>query len=527
MAWMTDREKKIFLTVLLVSGLFVQWYGVNANARFDLTLSLVNEGTASIDEYYWHAGDRSYYEGTYYSDKEPGMAFLATPIYAGWKTVYGLFGDTEIDTENRTDWFTANDETVEYMEDPGAFYLTSLILVVFLTSTLSLSILTILVYRISHEFIEDELKRVLLAFGFAFGTLVTHYGVNFMPNAVVTMLSFSSFYLVYTRDVLSTRGWVGAGFLGGFGVVVDPTAAPVLAATFLYAILKFDYIPYMYVLGGFLGGLPMMVYNTLLFGYPWMLPRFFLDPALFPNLQQTSGALPDLTSQGFRLDPTRLFYVTKKLLFFPHRGIFYWYPLLILGLIGLPELLRKRPKIAITLALTGFGIIFMVAGWWAWWMGGFFGARYLSVLIPFLMFPLFYVAEKIDLRIIALLIGISVLVNLSGFHGYYEDGLKDLENASEMKAEYQKKVQSFETLGNPVRDYYINGLMDEGPQSRMLNGLYNRDFPPDIRAYTPYEERAPLPMLLWVVGLIMAGIWWKEITENLRRHRDALVPEKK
>ncbi|MDY6773802.1 MAG: hypothetical protein SVS85_01255 [Candidatus Nanohaloarchaea archaeon] len=44
---------------------------------------MVDYGTLNIDKVYQNAGDRSYYQGHYYSDKEPGMAFLATPIYAG------------------------------------------------------------------------------------------------------------------------------------------------------------------------------------------------------------------------------------------------------------------------------------------------------------------------------------------------------------------------------------------------------------------------------------------------------------
>ncbi|MFB6147414.1 MAG: hypothetical protein ABEJ66_00880, partial [Candidatus Nanohaloarchaea archaeon] len=80
MDWLNSREKKILLTVFLLTGLFVQWYGVNANSRFDLTRSIVDHGQLSIDPVYRNTGDRSYYRGRYYSDKEPGMAFLATPV---------------------------------------------------------------------------------------------------------------------------------------------------------------------------------------------------------------------------------------------------------------------------------------------------------------------------------------------------------------------------------------------------------------------------------------------------------------
>lgn len=521
---LSSRELKIFLTVFLITGLFAQWYGVNANSRFDLTRSMVDHGSLNINEVYRNAGDRSYYEGDYYSDKEPGMAFLALPAYTGWKTAYSFFGDASVQQEPRSDLLQSNNVTISYPTDPGNFYLSSLIVTILLTSTLSLSILTILIYRLSEEFLEDERKRLVVTFGFAFGTLLTHYGAMFMPNAVVTLFSFSSFYLLYKwEDYPGFRKMALSGILGGFAVVVDPTAGPVLVASFFYAFLKFDRFPLSYVLGGFIGGLPMMVYNTVLFGYPWMLPRFFLDPALYPNLQQASHTLPQLTEQGFRLHPKRLFFVAMRLLAYPHRGIFYWFPFLILALLGARKLKKEKPEFSLALLISSAGIIFIVAGWWAWWMGGFFGARYLAVIIPFLMVPIFYASDKIDIKIITVLVAISIVVNLAGFHGHYEDSLKDLSNSSEMKSEYQDKVKSFEPLANPVREYYLEGLFEEGPQSRILNGLYNRDIPPDIRGYTNYEKSAPLPIMFWTITVIVAGVWRKEIVEKMRSHRESVL----
>lgn len=524
MDWLTAREKKIFLTVFLIMAVFTQWYGVNANARFDLTRSIVDYGTVTINEVYENAGDRSYYEGDYYSDKEPGMAFLALPIYAAWKGVYGLVGNATVDPGDRRVMFTANNVDITYPATPGPFYLSALILVILLTSTLALSLLTILVYRISGEFLTDERKRLVVTFGFAFGTLVTHYGTMFLPNAVVTFLSFLSFYLIYrSKGYPGARHMTAAGVIGGFAVVVDPTAAPIVLGTFLYTGLRFRQVPLRYVAGGFIGVLPLLVYNTALFGYPWMLPRFFLDPALYPNLQQAASTVPQLTDQGFRLEPVKLFFVSLRLLVFPHRGIFYWFPFLLLALLGATTFFQEKRDMAVAMTISGLLLIAMVAGWWAWWMGGFFGARYLAVLIPFLMFPVFYAARSLDTRLLAVVVAASILVNLAGYHGTYEDQLKNLQNSSEMKEQYQQKVRSFQPLANPVKDYYLAGLAKHGPQSRILNGLYNGDFPPDIRAYSPYEERAPLLLLAWVLALIPVLVWRREIADALKNHRERVL----
>lgn len=525
MDWLNSKEKKIALTVFLIAGLFVQWYGVNANSRFDLTRSVVDHGTLNINEVYQNAGDRSFYEGDYYSDKEPGMAMLAMPVYAGWKSVYGLFGNTSIKNEPRNIMFKSNNVTISYPENPGKFYFSSLILVILLTSTLSLSILSILIYRISEDFIDDEKKRLLATFGFAFGTLLTHYGAMFLPNAVVTLFSFSAFYLIYNQETFDPRTLLYSGILGGFAVVIDPTAAPVAGATFIYTLMKYQQIPYIYILGGFIGALPLFIYNTVLFGYPWMLPRFFLDPMLYPNIQQSASAIPMLTEQGFRLDPIKLFFVNLRLLFFPYRGIFYWFPFLIISFFGLKQLLNNDKKITSALGITAVGILFVVSGWWAWWMGGFFGARYLSVLIPFLMFPLFYGIKKLDIRAVIVLVSISVLVNLAGFQGHYEDQLKNLQNSSEMKDKYREDVKSFETLENPVSDYYINGLIEKGPQSKIINGVYNGNIPPDIRAYKNTSKsysKAPFIILYSTLIAIIGVIWNKEFREHLSKHRKNL-----
>lgn len=525
MDWLSKREKKIFLTVFLLVGLFVQWYGVNANSRLDLTRSMVDHGQFSIDPMHENTGDRSYYEGRYYSDKEPGMAFLATPIYASWKGVYSLFGDAYIDDEPREKMFSSNNVTISYPSEPGSFYLSSLILVTLLTSTVSLSILSVLIYRLSGDVLESEAKRLVVTFGFAFGTLLTHYGAMFMPNAVVTLFSFSSFYLIYRwESAPSFRKMVFAGFLGGFSVVVDPTGAPVLVATFFYALHKYDGVPYSYFLGGFLGGLPMMLYNTAIFGYPWMLPRFFLDPQLYPQLQQSAKAIPVLTEQGFRLGLERLSFVSARLLFYPYRGIFYWFPLLVVGLFGLKDIYRKEKDLMATIGLITAILMAVVGGWWAWWMGGFFGARYLSVLIPFLMLPVFHGAKKLDTRLLAVIAGLSILVNLAGFQGYYEDQLKDLDNSSEMKPKYQEKVRTIQPLANPVKNYYLPGFLEKGAQSRIINGLYRGNLPPDIRVYAT-DGRAPPLLLYWILAAIPALIWRREIAEKASKHRNRVMKE--
>lgn len=57
-------------------------------SQLALTRAIVDEGRLEIDSYYNETGDRAYYNGHYYTDKAPGLSFLALPVYATWKFIY-------------------------------------------------------------------------------------------------------------------------------------------------------------------------------------------------------------------------------------------------------------------------------------------------------------------------------------------------------------------------------------------------------------------------------------------------------
>ncbi|MEM5811880.1 MAG: hypothetical protein QXG91_04045, partial [Candidatus Aenigmatarchaeota archaeon] len=84
-------ETKIFLTFFLLYSFLVYWVGSNENSRLALVKAIVDENRFEIDSYYNQTSDRAFYKNHYYSDKEPGLSFLAIPIYATWKFIYYNF----------------------------------------------------------------------------------------------------------------------------------------------------------------------------------------------------------------------------------------------------------------------------------------------------------------------------------------------------------------------------------------------------------------------------------------------------
>jgi len=59
--------------------------GVNPNRYFDLTYSLVDHGTISIDNYHENTIDKAFKDGHYYSAGLPGPSILGIPAYLIFK----------------------------------------------------------------------------------------------------------------------------------------------------------------------------------------------------------------------------------------------------------------------------------------------------------------------------------------------------------------------------------------------------------------------------------------------------------
>ena len=62
---------------------FIYFYeggGWNQNSRFDLLRAIVERHTLQIDAYHQNTQDKARFQGHYYSDKAPGLVFLAVPF---------------------------------------------------------------------------------------------------------------------------------------------------------------------------------------------------------------------------------------------------------------------------------------------------------------------------------------------------------------------------------------------------------------------------------------------------------------
>src|SRR5580658_7383829 len=78
----SHRKTAILLGIVFFFSFsyFYEGGGWNQNSRFDLLRAIVERHTLRIDAYHENTQDKAHFKGHYYSDKAPGVVFLAVPF---------------------------------------------------------------------------------------------------------------------------------------------------------------------------------------------------------------------------------------------------------------------------------------------------------------------------------------------------------------------------------------------------------------------------------------------------------------
>lgn len=516
--FLNKKDLKIFLTFFLLFSYFINWPGMNENSRFFLTRTIVDDGRLEIDSFYNQTSDRSYYNGHYYSDKEPGLSFLAVPSYAVWKFIYHSFlpsqfiqqmqGSTEYRTQN------AHGEQIVILTNPGAFTLSSMIIVTIFTSCLFSALTVVLIYKISKYYTKKEMHRILLVITYGLGSLAFHYSLIFLGYASGAFFIFLAFYLLLKsgrENLDESRYFLLAGALAGFSIVIELANILIAGLLFLYVILSKrrmwkKSVP-MFLVGGFIGILPFLLYNFLVFGNPIDLPRNHMDLVIWKNLQDNIG---------IRFNPAYNLHVILRMLVFPYKGLFIYFPILVLSIPGIFFMYKKNKKEAVFILIVFLSVLFLASMWWAWWHGAVFGPRLLMPMIPFLMIPILFAFKKISLKVVLLLLIISTFTNLIGLQSNYEDLLKDL-NSSEMLPKYQERFNNFQVLEDPLMGYYLPRFLEFGPRSRIFESLlYDSTKMIDIRgSISMRRENVPFLSLVPLIAGFL--IIWRNDIKSLKK----------
>ncbi len=384
----------LFLLFFITYAYFFQGGGWNQNARICLTRAIIEHGTFAIDRYkedapgmeWVNTGDWAYADGHYYSNKSPGLSFLAVPFFAASRMIAARF----------------------MPGDPGRQILAgAYVSTVFTVAALSAFLCLLLFYAFHRVFAMSATAAMTLTVLFGFGTLAFSYSTTFychQPAACCSLLSFVlAMNIRYGGSSRKNMMAMLAGFSAALAVLIEPSTMIMLAAVAFCLVSVREgrsYIP-LFVLGCMLPGAVLGWYNYACFGHPLASSYNYSNDLVMWKVEGTLFGFPDAR---------RLY----ELLISPYRGLFFSSPVLLMAVPGFFLFLGRRQwrSSLLICALISAVFICFIAGFHAWHGGSAAGPRY---LLP--MFPFLYLIAGMSFarfpKLYLLLGGASLLINLS------------------------------------------------------------------------------------------------------------------
>jgi hypothetical protein len=346
---------------------FYEGGGWNQNSRFDLLRAIVERHTLQIDAYHENTQDKAHFHGHYYSDKAPGLVFLAVPFALAARPALRLAG---VDPES-----PRGELALSYLVSAGA--------VAFPTALAVMSL-----FFLGLRFGSDGSGAALGAIVMALATPMWAYAALFWAHALVgACLVFALAAALKLRDSSSARGdffWaLTVGLSAGWATVTEYPAAP--ASALLAALALSQSWPrgrkarWRVTAGVAVGaGICVVVLLAYLYAaFGSIRPSYsYYDPNSFSFMQR----------QGYMgltyPHPDRLL----KILFGCSRGLFFAAPVLLAAPWGLWRLWKQKTYSAAALvaaAIVAYYFLFNASFYW-WKAGLSFGPRYAGAAIPFL-----------------------------------------------------------------------------------------------------------------------------------------------
>jgi 4-amino-4-deoxy-L-arabinose transferase-like glycosyltransferase len=344
---------------------FYEGGGWNQNSRFDLLRAILERHTLTIDAYHQNTEDKAHFQGHYYSDKAPGLVFLAVPFAVIARASMRVVG---VDPDSAR----------------GEYALSWLVTAwaVALPTALAAVCLFFLLLRFGSDASGAAFGSVVMAVG----TPVLAYASLFWAHALVgACLLFAFAATLKLSDSSTPRaefGWaLAAGLSAGWATVTEYPAAP---ASALIAILALSQVwnrgsaarsRIVIAVGIGAAACAAVLFSYLHAAFGGFRPSYsYYDPNSFSFMQQ-QGYL-GLTYPH----PDRLL----KILFGCSRGLFFASPALLAAVIGLWRMRKKlRAPACVAIAIVVYYLLFNASFYW-WKAGLTFGPRYAGACIPLL-----------------------------------------------------------------------------------------------------------------------------------------------
>lgn len=365
-----SNRKTAVLLALVTFFSFLYFYeggGWNQNSRFDLLRAIVEQHTLVIDAYHENTGDKAHFRGHYYSEKAPGLVFLAVPFALSARPMLRVIG---LDPESAKGEFV-----MSYVVTACA---------VALPTALAGVCLFFLGLRFGGSLSEATFGTMVMCLG----TPIWAYASLFWAHALVgACLVFAFVAALKLGESSSARAdfiWsLAVGLSAGWATVTEYPAAPASAIVALLALTQSwprgKQVRWRTTAGVGVGaGICLIVLLSYLHAaFGGFRPSYsYYDPDSF-SFMQHQGYL-GLTYPH----PDRLL----KLLFGCARGLFFASPVLIAAPFGLWWIGREKVNRAAATAAAGIVLYyFLFHASFYWWKAGLtFGPRYAGAAIPIL-----------------------------------------------------------------------------------------------------------------------------------------------
>ena len=345
------------------TGLFPPFSNPNELSRFEAVVAAADDRTLAIDGAIARLGDhedKAVSDGRTYSNKAPGLALAAVPVY-------GLLR------------FALDAPATPF--DPVFFWLRLLTV-----TAVCLAALARFGRRLSLW--ADPATAPLVLGAAALGTVYLFYGRSFFGHAWSAALLFLAWDRLAAAEDAASPGraaalLAGAGFLAGWAAISEYTTVPVAGLLALRALAGAS-VPAgrlrAFAVFAFGIAVPLAVlalYNQACFGSPWVLS----------SAREAHPQYRELAGRGlFGFGPPSLAIAVRSL-FSPERGVLLFSPVLLFAVPGFYRWHRsgrRRPDFWLAISATVLFFVLMT-GYPNWHGGWSLGSRY---LLPILFFPM-------------------------------------------------------------------------------------------------------------------------------------------
>lgn len=483
------REKKqrwpavVLFFLLFFSYAYVNGgWGFNQYSRLDVLHSLVYHHTITIDAHHSNTGDKSVFNGHYYSDKAPGIFALALPAYlfsAGLLTVAG------VDPESGKAWNISH----------------------WITSAGSVGLITALggvaFFLFLLRFLKPKIALITVLATFL-GSLPFTYAILLFSHAAVIGLLCIALWCIF-RNPVKGKGrvlWLRWDFLAGLCVGLALASEYTAGIAFLgmfILMLRFGWKRTLtFSVGALLALLLIPLNNWLCF--------HSLFAIGYTHVEGWGGMQKGFFGVTFPPSPEAAY----GLLFSMSRGLFFWTPFFLLAFIGLYPLLKKNQWLGMIAFCVCLLQIIAIAGYSYWDGGVALGPRHLAAMIPFIALLAGFGLQTLP-KTGSLLAAVSIL--LTGTASAISPGIHHVANPI-MESYYPRIVRS-DFIQNWTSAFGLRGIITLLPLALgilwcsllLLHALRNRKSPSKYdRVLTTLRTSCTAPIAVFLCSTLIVAL---------------------